>query len=454
MEQLFHLKEHGTTVRTEVIAGTTTFLAMAYILAVNPNILGAVMDANGVFVATAIASALATFLMAFLANYPIALSAGLGLNAYFAYTVCLGELGGSADAFTVALTAVLVEGIVFILMSAFKVREALVNGIPANLKLGITGGIGLFVAFIGMQGAGMIVRSEATLVDLGSFKSAEMVLCLVGLMIIVILVHYRVKGAVLIGILATWVLGMIAEKIGWYIVDVEAGVYSVFPSSLVSFNFSGLKNTAFKFNFAWAGQHIVQFIAIVVSFLYVDLFDTVGTVVGVASKAGLLDKDGKLPRAGRVLLADAIGTTAGACLGTSTITSFVESSAGVAEGGKTGLTAFTTGCWFLLALIFSPIFLAIPSFATAPALVYVGMLMVSSVTKMSFDGDLADAIGGYMALVMMPLAYSIATGIMFAMLSWVIVKVFTGRSKDVSPVMWGVFVLFILRIISLVVNFS
>ena len=305
-----------------------------------------------------------------------------------------------------------------------------------------------------MQGAGLIVRSEATLVDLGSFKSAEMVLCLIGLMIIVILVHYRVKGAVLIGILATWILGMIAEKIGWYVVDAEAGVFSVFPPSLVSFNFSGLKNTAFKFNFAWAGQHIVQFIAIVVSFLYVDLFDTVGTVVGVASKAGLLDKDGKLPRAGRVLLADAVGTAAGACLGTSTITSFVESSAGVAEGGKTGLTAFTTGCWFLLALIFSPVFLAIPSFATAPALVYVGMLMVSSVTKMHFDGDLADAIGGYMALVMMPLAYSIATGIMFAMLSWVIVKVFTGKSKDVSPVMWGVFVLFILRIISLVANFS
>ena len=454
MEQLFKLKEHGTTVKTEVIAGTTTFLAMAYILAVNPNILGAVMDANGVFVATALASALATFLMAFLANYPIALSAGLGLNAYFAYTVCLGELGGAADAFTVALTAVLVEGIIFILLSVFKVREALVNGIPANLKLGITGGIGLFIAFIGMQGAGMIVHSDATLVDLGSFRSAEMVLCLVGLMIIVILAHYQVKGAVLIGILATWGLGMIAEKIGWYAVDVEAGVFSVFPPTLVSFNFSGLANTAFKFNFAWAGSHLVQFIAIVVSFLYVDLFDTVGTVVGVASKAGLLDENGKLPRAGRVLLADAIGTTAGACLGTSTITSFVESSAGVAEGGKTGLTAFTTGCWFLLALIFSPVFLAIPSFATAPALVYVGMLMVSSVTKMHFDGDMADAIGGYMALVMMPLAYSIATGIMFAMLSWVIVKVFTGKAKDVSPVMWGVFVLFVLRIITLVTNFS
>ena len=454
MENLFHLREHGTNVKTEVIAGTTTFLAMAYILAVNPNILGAVMDANGVFVATALASALATFLMAFLANYPIALSAGLGLNAYFAYTVCLGELGGDAGAFTIALTAVLVEGLIFIALSVFKVREAMVNGIPENLKLGITGGIGLFIAFIGMQGAGMIINSDATLVDLGSFRSPEMDLCIVGLIIIVVLAHFRVKGSVLIGILVTWILGMAAEKTGWYVVDPAAGAYSVFPSSIVSLNFSGLANTAFKFNFGWAAAHLVQFTAIVISFLYVDLFDTVGTVVGVASRAGLLDKDGKLPRAGKVLLADAIGTTAGACLGTSTITSFVESTAGVAEGGKTGLTAFTTGVWFLLALIFSPIFLAIPSFATAPALIYVGMLMVASVKNMHFDGDLADAIGGYMALIMMPLSYSIATGIMFAMVTWVIVKVLTRKGKDITPVMWGVFALFVLRIITLVTNFS
>lgn len=454
MEKLFHLKEHGTTVRTEVIAGTTTFLAMAYILAVNPNILGTVMDANGVFVATALASALATFLMAFLANYPIALSAGLGLNAYFAYTVCLGELGGDANAFTIALTAVLVEGLIFILLSAFRVREAMVNGIPENLKLGITGGIGLFIAFIGMQGSRLIVDSDATLVDLGSFRSPEMVLCILGLIIIVVLAHFQIKGAVLIGILATWIFGMIAEKIGWYVVDPPANIFSVFPPSIISLNFSGLAKTAFKFNFSWAASHIVQFTAIVISFLYVDLFDTVGTVVGVASRAGLLDKDGKLPRAGRVLMADAVGTTVGACLGTSTITSFVESSAGVAEGGKTGLTAFTTGVWFLLALIFSPVFLAIPSFATAPALIYVGMLMVSSVTKMRFEGDPADAIGGYMALVMMPLAYSIATGIMFAMVTWVIVKVLCGKAKDISPIMWGVFVLFLIRIITLITNFS
>ncbi|MBR3641886.1 MAG: NCS2 family permease [Parasporobacterium sp.] len=454
MEKLFHLKERGSNVRTELIAGTTTFLAMAYILAVNPNILGSVMDANGVFAATAIASALATFVMAFLANYPIALSAGLGLNAYFAYTVCLGELGGEADAFTVALTAVLVEGIIFIVLSLLKVRESLVNGIPANLKLGITGGIGLFIAFIGMQGAGLIVNSNETLVDLGSFRSPQMVLCLVGFLIIAVLAHFRIKGSVLIGIIATWLLGMLAEKTGWYAVDPDAGVYSVFPSALMSFDLHGLANTAFKFNFAWAGSHLIQFIAIVVSFMYVDLFDTVGTVVGVAAKAGLLDEKGELPKAGKVLLSDAIGTVAGACLGTSTITSFVESSAGVAEGGKTGLTAFTTGVWFLLALVFAPVFLAIPSFATAPALIYVGMLMVSAITKMKFEGDMADVAGGYMALVMMPLSYSIATGIMFAMLTWVIIKVCTGKLKEITPVMWGVFVLFMLRIVSLVTNFS
>lgn len=456
MERLFKLKEHKTTVRTEIIAGTTTFLAMAYILAVNPNILGTVMNANGVFVATALASALATFLMAFLANYPIALSAGLGLNAYFAYTVCLGELGDTLgdQAFTVALTAVFVEGIIFILLSVLKVREQMVNGIPANLKLGITAGIGLFVAFIGMQGAGLIVNSDATLVDLGSFRSPQTVLCLIGLLITVVLVHFRIKGAVLIGIIATWVLGMLAQGIGWYVVDVENGVYSLIPSGIVSLDFSGLKETAFKFNFGWAFSNFLQFVAIVVSFLYVDLFDTVGTVVGVASKADLLDEDGKLPRAGKVLLADAIGTTAGACLGTSTITSFVESTAGVAEGGRTGLTALTTGIWFLLSLIFSPIFLAIPSFATAPALIYVGMLMLSSVTKMKFDGDLADAVGGYLAVVIMPLSYSIATGIMFAMMFWVLIKVCTGKSKDVSPVMWVVFAIFALRILALVTSFS
>ena len=448
LEKLFHLKEHGTNVQTEVMAGITTFLAMAYILAVNPSILGTVMDESGVFVATALASAVATFVMAFLANYPIALSAGLGLNAYFAYTVCLGELGGAEDAFTVALTAVLVEGIIFIVLSIFKVREQLVNGIPKALKDGISAGIGLFVAFIGLQNAGIIVASDSTIVDLGSFADAGVTLAIIGFLIILVLEHYHVTGSVLIGILATWVLGMFAELIGWY-----QGT-SVFPDFSAGLQLSGLANTAFKFNFAWIGENLIQFIAIVVSFLYVDLFDTVGTVVGVADKAGLLDKDGKLPRVGRVLMADAVGTTVGACLGTSTVTSFVESSAGVAAGGRTGLTAMTTGILFLAALLFSPVFLAIPTFATAPALLYVGMLMLSSVKKIDFGGDVADVAGAFMAILMMPLAYSIATGIMFAIMTWVIIKVAEGKAKEVSPVMWGAFVIFALRIVTLITGFQ
>lgn len=444
VEKFFKLKEHGTDVRTEVVAGTTTFLAMAYILAVNPSILGNVMDAGGVFVATALASAIATFIMAFYANYPIALSAGLGLNAYFAYTVCLGELGGDAGAFEIALTAVLVEGIIFIILSLFKFREAIVNGIPQNLKYGISAGIGLFITIIGLEGATVVINSDATLVTLGNFGSAEVALSLIGLIIIVVLAHHHVKGSVLIGILATWVLGMLAQASGWYTGN------SVFPNFSQGLNLGAISKTAFHFNFVWALSHMAQFVAIVFSFLFVDLFDTVGTVVGVADQAGLLDEDGNLPRAGRILLSDAIGTTVGACLGTSTITSFVESTAGVAEGGKTGLTALTTGLWFIAALLLSPIFLAIPSFATAPALVYVGMLMVSATTRMKFDGDLADAIGGFLAICMMPMTYSIANGIMFGMVSWVLVKVFTGKRKDISPVMWVCFALFAIRIITLV----
>lgn len=334
LEKIFKLNEHHTDVKTEVIAGITTFLAMAYILAVNPSILGTVMDANGVFVATALASAIATFVMAFLANYPIALSAGMGLNAYFAFTVCLGELGGAADAFTVALTAVFVEGIIFIILSAFKAREAIINGIPQNLKFGITTGIGLFIALIGLKGAGITVADDSTLIALGDFSTPQVVLALIGLLVIVILAHYNVKGSVLIGILVTWILGMIAQAGGWYVVDLDAGAASLFPDFAGGLHLSGLANTAFKFNFAWAGSHLIQFIAIMFSFLFVDLFDTVGTVVGVADKAGLLAEDGTLPRAGKILMADAIGTVAGACLGTSTITSFVESTAGVAVDRK------------------------------------------------------------------------------------------------------------------------
>ena len=454
LEKIFKLKEHDTDVKTEVMAGITTFLAMAYILAVNPNILGNVMNKGGVFLATAIASAIATFIMAFLANYPIALSAGMGLNAYFAFTVCLGELSDVPNAFTVALTAVLVEGIIFIILSFFKFREAIINGIPQNLKFGITAGIGLFIAFIGMQGAGITSNDDSTLVALGDMSSPSVILAIIGFLIIVILNQFNVKAAVLIGIIATWVLGMIAELAGWYQVDPDAGVFSLFPSFAGGLQLGGLSETAFKFNFSWAGSHIVQFIAIVFSFLFVDLFDTVGTVIGVADKANLLDEDGKLPRAGRVFMADAIGTTVGACLGTSTVTSFVESSTGVSEGGKTGLTAFVSGLMFLIAIVLSPIFLAIPSFATAPALMYVGMLMLTSVLKINFNEDKADAAAAYMAIVMMPLTYSIANGIMFGVLTWVIVKLIGGKVKDISPVMWVIFILFMLRILSLAFNFS
>lgn len=446
LEKLFHLEEHGTNVRTEILAGTTTFLAMAYILAVNPSILGTVMDSSGVFVATAVASAIATFIMAFLANYPIALSAGMGLNAYFAYTVCLGQLGGEANAFTVALTAVLVEGIIFLILSIFKFREAIINGIPSNLKYGISAGIGLFVALLGLENAGVMVNDDATLITLGDMRTPAVALCLIGVVIIAVLNHFKVKGSILIGIIATWILGMLAQVTGWYVVDIDAGVYSVFPSFSSGLNLGGIANTAFKFDFGWAFTHIGEFIAILFSFLFVDLFDTVGTVIGVADKADLLDEDGKLPRVGRVLLADSIGTIIGACLGTSTITSFVESSTGVGEGGKTGLTSFTTGCWFLAALLLSPFFLAIPSFATAPAMIYVGLLMISNVGKIDFVKDAADALGAFMAILMMPMTYSIANGIMFGVLSWVLVKVFTGKVKDVSPIMWVIFVLFLFRV--------
>lgn len=453
MEKLFKLKEHNTTVKTEVMAGITTFLTMAYILAVNPNMLSASgMDNGAVFTATALASALATFIMAFWANYPIALSAGMGLNAYFAYTVCLGQLQGIDDPWKIALAAVLVEGIIFIILSFFKLRETIVNAIPENLKYGITSGIGLFIAFVGLKGAGVVVSDDSTLVALGNFGRPEVALCLIGILVIAVMNHYNVKGSILWGILITWVLGIIAQLTGWYVVDPDAGAASLIPSpSASSFIPPSISSTFCKFDFAWIGSHVSEFVVIVFSFLFVDMFDTIGTVIGVAEKADLLDEDGNLPRVGRVLMADAIGTVAGSMLGTSTVTSFVESSSGVAEGGKTGLTAMTTGILFLVALFLSPIFLAIPSFATAPALVIVGFFMASSIKKMEFDGDLADAVGGYLAFLMMPLTYSIANGIMFGVLAWFIIKVCTGQLKKIHPVMYIVCALFIIRVITIII---
>ena len=453
LEQMFHLKENRTDVKTEVMAGITTFLTMAYILAVNPNMLNASgMDSGAVFTATALASALATFIMAFWANYPIALSAGMGLNAYFAYTVCLGQLQGIDDPWKIALAAVLVEGIIFIILSFFKLRETIVNAIPENLKYGITSGIGLFIAFVGLKGAGVVVSDDSTLVALGNFGRPEVALCLIGILVIAVMNHYNVKGSILWGILITWVLGIIAQLTGWYVVDPDAGAASLIPSlSASSFIPPSISSTFCKFDFAWIGSHVSEFVVIVFSFLFVDMFDTIGTVIGVAEKADLLDEDGNLPRVGRVLMADAIGTVAGSMLGTSTVTSFVESSSGVAEGGKTGLTAMTTGILFLVALFLSPIFLAIPSFATAPALVIVGFFMASSIKKMEFDGDLADAVGGYLAFLMMPLTYSIANGIMFGVLAWFIIKVCTGQLKKIHPVMYIVCALFIIRVITIII---
>lgn len=463
MEKLlahFKLGEHGTDVKTEVIAGITTFLSMAYILAVNPTMLAASgMDRGAVFTATAVSAAIATIIMGVFANYPVALASGMGLNAYFAYTVVPMVAGmGITDPWKVALTAILVEGVIFIILSIFKFRETLVNSVPANLKYGISAGIGLFISIVGLKGAGIITTdafaivgedgtatvSSSTLVALGNLGSAEVVLAFVGLILIGIMWHFKVKGAILWGILATWVLGIIAQLCGWYqgfslIPDFSGGIL---PPSLAP--------TFFKFDFSFVAGHFVNFAAIVFAFLFVDLFDTVGTLIGVADQGGLLNEKGELPNAGPALMSDAIGTVTGAVLGTSTVTSYVESTAGVAEGGRTGLTAISTAVMFVLALFLSPIFLAIPSFATTPALLFVGLLMMKSVLKMKFDGDIADVVGGFLALIMMPFTYSIANGIMFGIVAWVILKVCTAKVKDIHPVMWVAFGLFVLRIITLI----
>lgn len=453
MEKFFRLKEHGTTVKTEIIAGITTFLAMAYILAVNPSMLGAAgMNTAGVFVATALSAAFATIIMAFWANYPIALASGMGLNAYFAYTVC-GSLSaqGIEDPWRIALTAILVEGIIFIILSAFKFRETLVNSIPENLKYGITAGIGLFISIVGLKGAGVIVANESTLVALGNVGDASVALALIGIALIGIMLYYNIKGAILWGILITWILGIFAQLSGWY---TGVSVLPDFANNSFMAGFAGMGEIAFKFDFSYVASNVVDFAVIVFAFLFVDLFDTVGTLIGVAAKGDMLDKEGKLPRVGRALMADAIGTVAGACMGTSTVTSYVESSAGVAEGGRTGLTALTTAVLFILSIFLAPIFLAIPGFATAPALVIVGMLMMSSVSKMKFEGDMADVLGAFVAIIMMPFTYSIANGIMFGVLVWLVLKVVRGKIKDIHPVMWIVGALFVLRIVTIILGVS
>ncbi len=449
MEKFFKLKEHGTDVKTEFIAGATTFLSMVYILAVNPSILSAAgMDSGAVFTATVVSACFATLFMAFFANYPVALASGMGLNAYFAFTVC-GELAekGVTDPWKIALAAVLFEGIIFIVLSIVNFREKLVNDVPANLKYGITVGIGLFIAIIGLKGAGIVIGSQATLVDLGQVSLPQFVLAMIGLLIVAVLHHYSIHGYILIGILATWILGMIAQAAGWYQINPDAGAFSLYPS--LGKNLIPSAPYFFEFDFSWISENIINFLVIVFSFLFVDLFDTVGTLIGVAAKGNLLDENGNLPKVKGALLADACGTVLGACLGTSTVTSYVESSAGVANGGRTGLASVVTAGFFLVSLFFAPVFLAIPAFATTPALVWVGLLMMSSIKNMTFDGDIADVFGGFMAVIMMPFTYSIANGIMFGILSWVILKVLTGKIKDVPPVMWIAAALFIIRLYTL-----
>ncbi len=448
MEKLFKLKEHGTSVKTEILAGITTFLAMAYILAVNPMYLGSIPGASpaAIFMATAISAAIATICMAFFANYPVALASGMGLNAFFAYTVC-GAMGCSYE---VALTAVFIEGIIFMILSVFKFRETLVNKIPSNLKLGITAGIGLFITIIALLNTKVIVGSPATTVALGDLGSAPVILSIVGLWLIGVLEYKKVPGGILIGILGTWAIGIAVQLIGWAFDKniFDTILYPTLSWESIKANFAA--PALFKFDFNFVVKNIASFVIIVFTFLYTDIFDTVGTLIGVAQKGDLLEKDGSLPNAGGALMADAVGTVVGACLGTSTVTSYVESSAGVAVGGRTGLTALTTGIMFIVAIIFAPIFLAVPSFATTPAMLYVGLLMLSAVKKMDFEGDIADVIGGFLAIIMMPFAYSIATGIMFGIVSWVILKVLIGKAKDISAIMWVSFVLFGIYIATLV----
>lgn len=452
-ERVFHLKENNTDLKTEILAGVTTFMTMAYILAVNPNILAvAEMNREAVFTATALAAFLATCLMALLSNYPFVLAPGMGLNAYFAYTVVLG-MGYSWQQ---ALAAVFIEGIIFILLSLTKVREAIFNAIPMNLKHAVSVGIGLFIAFIGLQNAKIVVDSS-TLVSVfsftgsvkeGTFNTAgiTVLLALIGILITAILVVRNVKGNILWGILITWVLGIICQLTGLYVPTPEAGWFSLLPDFSNGISVPSLAPTFMQMDFS--GVFSVNFVIIMFAFLFVDLFDTLGTLIGVASKADMLDKDGKLPKIKGALMADAVGTTAGAMLGTSTVTTFVESASGVSEGGRTGLTAIVSAILFGLSLLLSPIFLAIPSFATAPALVIVGFLMLTSITKIDFK-DYTEAVPAFIAIIAMPFMYSISEGIAMGVISYVVIKLAAGKAKNISPLMYVLAVLFVIKYIVL-----
>lgn len=457
MEKLFHLKENNTNVSTEIMAGITTFMTMAYILAVNPNIMSAAgMDRGAVFTATALSAAIGTLLMAGLANYPFVLAPGMGLNAYFAYTV----VGAMGYPWQVALAAVFCEGIIFIILSLTSVREAIFNAIPMTLKHAVSAGIGLFIAFIGLQNAKIVVANESTLLGMYSFKSAlangemksigiTVLLALIGTLITGIFVIRGVKGNILWGILITWLLGIVCQLTGLYVPNAELGMYSLLPDFSNGIQVPGISATFGQvFQVNPKDLMSVNFVIVLFAFLFVDLFDTLGTLIGVSSKADMLDENGKLPKIKGALLADAVATTAGAVLGTSTVTTFVESASGVSEGGRTGLTSVTAAILFGLSVFLSPIFLAIPSFATAPALIVVGFLMMGSVMKIDFN-DSAEAVPAFLCIMAMPFLYSISEGISFGVISYVILNTAAGkaREKKISLLMYVLAVIFVLKYI-------
>lgn len=459
LEKMFKLRQNGTDVKTEVLAGITTFMTMAYILAVNPSIMAeAGMDQGAVFTATALAALVGTLLMALFANYPFALAPGMGLNAYFAYTVVLG-MGYSWET---ALTAVFVEGIVFIVLSLTNVREAIFNAIPKNLKAAVSVGIGLFIAFIGLQNA-KIVIGGSTLLQLFSVEEYNNVngveasfndvgitvlLAIIGILVTGYLVIKQVKGNILWGILITWILGIICQFAGIYVPNPELGFYGLLPDFSNGLSVPSIAPVFGKLDFS--GIFSLNFIVVIFAFLFVDMFDTIGTLIGVSSKANMLDKDGKLPNIKGALMADAVATTVGAVMGTSTTTTFVESASGVSEGGRTGLTAVTTAILFGLSLFLSPIFLAIPSFATAPALVVVGFYMLTNVTNIDFN-DISEALPCYICIGAMPFFYSISEGISMGVISYVVLNLLTGRAKEkkISLLMYVLAVLFVLKYIFL-----
>lgn len=430
LEKQFKLSQNGTNVKTEVIAGLTTFMSMAYILVVNPDILSNTgMDKGALFTATAVASAAATLIMSFLANYPFVLAPGMGLNAFFAFSVVLG-MGHS---WQFALTAVLIEGIIFILLTFLKVREAIVNSIPMTLKHAVSVGIGLFIAFIGFVNAKLVIANESTLVGLGSIKDPNAIVAIVGLIVTVILLAKNVKGAMLIGIVVGTIVGI---PLG--VTPIPTSIFALPPSvSPIALKFVGF-------------DQILTFdmFMILITFLFVDMFDTIGMLIGTATKAGMLDKNGKLPRVERALFADAFGTTFGAILGTSTVTTFAESATGVAEGGRTGLTSLVSGGLFIAALFLAPLFTIVPSSATAPALIIVGLFMMSSILDIDFN-DITESFPAFLAIVMMPFTYSIGEGLSFGIMSYAAVKLLSGRGKEVSPVIYILAILFAARLILL-----